>query len=471
MPATKPERPTEASAGRAASPGARGDPAAVRVTASRPPGGRASAPGMLPPGVTDYSPAFSLPMRYLLLGLVGFAVFAGDLLIQSLRGFQGGLFGAAGIALTHLLTLGSLLSFVMGAVYQLESVAFLIPIASEQAAKWNFWLYSLSTAGLAASMAAWWNPGLLLFGAAATISIGGYAGIVSASLKKAPNRDAMFRFVRSAHVYLPLAVTVGWLLIVAPRVPGLRNWIEALLVTHIVLAAGGFFTFLIIGFSFKLLPMFTLSHGFSVRLRDWTFGFAHAAIWLIILGAWTHVAPVTVLGGIAGLATFALHLFHLREILAKRLRKKIEPTLRAVIVAGAAGLIGSAGFILAPGIRSPKVWAGVAALYLLGWLTLTVMGYAYKIVPFLIWTRRYSQRAGKEKVPLIGDLISPEQPRPVLWAFAVGLVVLTAGIAWMQSWAAAAGGTVVSLALGVFCFHLLTVVDLGKIGREMRGND
>ncbi|WP_029422916.1 hypothetical protein [Alicyclobacillus macrosporangiidus] len=88
--------------------------------------------------VTSQSPPFTVPMRYMLLGMAGFVLFAFDLAAQSIHLSGGGALLPAVIALTHLLTLGSLLSFIMGAVYQLATVAFLIPIASERSARLNF---------------------------------------------------------------------------------------------------------------------------------------------------------------------------------------------------------------------------------------------------------------------------------------------------------------------------------------------
>lgn len=42
---------------------------------------------------------------------------------------------------------------------------------------------------------------------------------------------------------------------------------------------------------------------------------------------------------------------------------------------------------------------------LIGWLGQSVVGYLYKIVPFLIWQSRYSALVGKQPVPLMRDLI------------------------------------------------------------------
>ncbi|MCL6548623.1 MAG: hypothetical protein K6T30_06905, partial [Alicyclobacillus sp.] len=175
----------------------------------------AHAPAV-PGGVTvSQSPPLTLPIRHMLLGVLGFAVFAVDLVVQAMHLGRGEATLPSVVALTHALTLGSLLAFAMGAVYQLTTVAFLTPLAAVRAARWNFWLYAVGVAGLVAAMAAWWGPGLLFFGACVTLALYLYAAILIATLARAQTGGAMRAFVLSAHVHLILAVTAAWLMILA----------------------------------------------------------------------------------------------------------------------------------------------------------------------------------------------------------------------------------------------------------------
>lgn len=418
------------------------------------------------------SPSFTLPMRYMLLGLCGFVLFALDIAGQSAHLAGGKTFSPSVVALTHLLTLGSLLSFTMGAVYQLSTVAFLVPVASERWARLNFWLYAAGAAGLIGSMAAWWRPGLLFFGSLTGISLYLYSGLVIVSVRKSRIRNAMYGFVQSAHVYLILAVTAAWLMILAPAVPALARAGMKLLAAHVILAVGGFFTFLVMGFSSKLLPMFTLSHGFATRRQSWMLAFAHAAIWLLLAGVWAGGRWGLWLGAAAGAAAFLFFLLDIRAILLNRMRKRLEPPIKAVTAAAVAGLAGLLLLAVQPAAGGKGFgWEGVVAFYLLGWITFTVMGYAYKIVPFLIWTRRYSKRVGKEKVPLIAQLIDLDRSKPVLGLYAAGLVLFTVGTAAAFPWGAAGGGALMAAAVLTFCIQLFGVIDVRKIIGEMTADD
>ncbi|SFU31326.1 hypothetical protein [Alicyclobacillus macrosporangiidus] len=454
--------------------------------------------------VTSQAPPFTVPMRYMLLGMAGFVLFAFDLVAQSIHLSGGGAFLPQVVALTHLLTLGSLLSFIMGAVYQLVTVAFLVPIASERCARWNFWLYAASAFGLIGSMAIWSLTGLLVFGSLATVSLYVYAILIIVSVSRSRIRGPMLWFVISAHVYLMAAVAAAWLMIAS--ISGLRlgGVFPQLLATHILLALGGFFTFLVMGFSFKLLPMFTLSHGFATWRQKWTWVLAHAAVCLALIGIWAQRPALEWAGGVAGWMAFASLLFDIREIFRKRLRKKTEPPTRMVVVAAVAGMAGVLWMLVQLGSgREQDGWQGVVTFYLLGWVVLTLMGYAYKIVPFLIWTQRYSAKAGRnagagdrpgpgmrahtagsapdavtasppvkpQKVPVIADLIQLGRSRPVLQSFAIGVMVLSfSGVARFTA-GAVAGSIMIALSVLGFIWQLQRVVDPKQVAKELRGHD
>lgn len=116
-------------------------------------------------------------------------------------------------------------------------------------------------------------------------------------------------------------------------------------------------------------------------------------------------------------------------------------------------------------------WQSVITFYLMGWITWTVMTYAYKIVPFLVWNRRYGKQAGKGKVPVIADLINLNQSRPVLTAFAIGLLVLTTGTLLMKGYVAIVGSLFIAVAILALCFQMYRVIDARKVRKELMERD
>ena len=422
---------------------------------------------------TSQSPPFILPIRYMILGVIGFGLFAIDLVLQSIGLSQNDTLMPSVVALTHILTLGSLLAFVMGAVYQLATVAFLIPIKLLRLARLNFWLYAVSVTGLIFSMGYWWMVGLLVFGTCAVVSIYLYAVIIVWSVAKTKVTGAMKWFVLCAHVYLMIAVTLALLLILSMQFAGfLAGAYQPLLLSHIIFAAGGFFTLLVMGFSFKLLPMFTLSHGYSTARQKFTLILANVALWGLIAGVWLNLRGLLWIAGTIGVITFINHVIDLKGIMKKRLRKNTEAPMHAVMIAAYIGGVTLLGLLIQLGVSFQLPgWQVVVTFYLLGWITFTVMGFSYKIIPFLIWNERFSKKVGKEKTPMIADLLHPNRTKPVLIGFLSGLVLLTifTVVKWVPG--TVIGSVLIGSSLLVFCTQLIMVISPKNNRKELRVHD
>src|SRR5262249_49424216 len=58
-------------------------------------------------------------------------------------------------------------------------------------------------------------------------------------------------------------------------------------------------------------------------------------------------------------------------------------------------------------LTGPRAALAYAVVVLGGWISLTIVGMMLKIVPFLVWYRAYSPRAGREAVPTLRQLSWP----------------------------------------------------------------
>jgi hypothetical protein len=414
---------------------------------------------------------YSLPMRYITAGVIAFGFFATGFGLHAL--FFGGDLGLSIEALTHLLTLGALMTFVMGAVFQLTTVAFMVSLQFERVARWILWLYIIGITGFCGSMNRWWIPGLIVFGIQVAVSLYVYAGIVLLSVFRSVVHGPMRRFVQSAHLYLVMAVSVALLLVESFREGGvLKDHFKELLMTHIALAVLGFFSFLIMGYSFKLLPMFTLSHGFSITWQRYVFGFLHAGIGLLVTGIWFHATGIILCGLLFITLAFALQLTNIRVILKHRMRRRLEPPILITVAATVLGGFGTLFTIAAVlwGLAFP-VWQAIVSCYLLGWVVLAVMGYAYKIIPFLVWTKRYSKKIGREKVPLMVDIFNVNQSVPVLILYMFGVAVFCLSTAFSWSFGVTAGGILVSFGIAGFVVPMLRLIDVRRIPVEWKESD
>ncbi|MBF8379128.1 hypothetical protein IW967_14855 [Alicyclobacillus mali] len=414
-------------------------------------------PGMSQGG---HSPPVRLPLQYMIAGLSCFLLFACDLAWQVARGVLFAPGAPAGVALTHLLTLGALMSFVMGAVYQLSTVAFLMPIAAVRLAHFLFYAYIAGLAGLIGSFSVWWPPGMGIFGIWTAAVLYGFCGNMLASLVRARVRGPMWQFVFLAHVHLAIALAAAVVLALgdANLWPAVQADQAPVLATHILLAAGGFFGFLIFGFSYKLIPMFTLSHGYNTRYEHWAFWTSVAALWSLVACAWYPALALKLVSAICMVVAFLSHLQSVREILKRRVRKRIEAPIRGVLVALALGVLWALALIAhAPSSAGSAAWRALVPLVLMGFVSLTVISLAYKIVPFLVWTWRFASRQGAGSNVLISHLLDTSSARVVITLNSIGVVAAAAGI-WLDSgWLCDAGAWAVAVSLGTFGVHMSSV--------------
>ncbi|MGH2520691.1 MAG: hypothetical protein ACRDF8_12850, partial [Chloroflexota bacterium] len=217
--------------------------------------------------------------------------------------------------------------------------------------------------------------------------------------------------VVAALTYLGLVVAAGFTLALNIRLGFLPISQRAFIEAHAHLGALGWLSLLLVGVSYKLTPMFALSHPFD----EWRLGkpifillnLALPALFvslLLRLGGWALAGCALVLG-----AAIALYLRDYALMLHRRRRRRIDLTqwhnIAAVICLGltlglGASLIAAGG----SGAFHNRLAMAYAVAALGGWLGLATIGQLYKIVPFLVWTQRYAPRMGRERVPLLKDL-------------------------------------------------------------------
>ena len=81
-------------------------------------------------------------------------------------------------------------------------------------------------------------------------------------------------------------------------------------------------------------------------------------------------------------------------------------------------------------------------------------GQTYKIVPFLVWYRRYAARAGREKVPLLREMYDERLAALGMWGLAAAGLVLAAGAAAGTPWLQRLGAVCWLVGYGVLAWNL-----------------
>ncbi|WKL02592.1 hypothetical protein Q0F98_01030 [Paenibacillus amylolyticus] len=78
-------------------------------------------------------------------------------------------------------------------------------------------------------------------------------------------------------------------------------------------------------------------------------------------------------------------------------------------------------------------------------MSLTILGYASKIVPFLWWTHKYGKQAGRPGTPLMAGMLSERNVNWGMLAMVAGSLLLVSGILINLAEVMMVGGTILSL--------------------------
>ncbi|WP_164215149.1 hypothetical protein [Virgibacillus sp. YIM 98842] len=330
----------------------------------------------------------------------------------------------------HFLLLGYAAMIAMGAMYQLVPVAFLTPIWSQ---KLGFVQLVVTIIGITLFS--------VLLGTASDYAIYGGIPVILGillfilqmwkTILKQENKTMITCFVLAAISSFFLTIAAGFLLAWSIAYGGIEEH-QLILFSHIALGVAGWFSLLIFGFSYKLVPMFSLSHGYAMKWAKPAFITYISGLSVLIASFWISFPYLDTIAWILLFSGFGFFVLDIQEILAKRVKKKLDkPFIFSLIAIGNGLVIHFLAVLLnLIDINNENIWSWLVFLYIMGWIVFSILGYLYKIVPFLWWTHKYSERIGKEKVPTLKEMINERLSVILFIGFSVSVIGLTAGALW-----------------------------------------
>jgi hypothetical protein len=355
-----------------------------------------------------------LPIQYILTGLVFFIISQ----IVILKGFASlanesaqspDIWGA-----THLLLLGFAVMVAMGAMYQLVPVAMQSEIYSLKLGYLHYYTFVIGVLGMGISFIEFSTLYLLISAIITAGSILIFQLNMWLTIKDAKMSEIKISVITSL-VYFILTISLGIWLAIDLFDPHLLEWHQKLLKLHILFGIIGWFTFLILGFSMKLLPMFTLSHGYESKLTFRAIYFVNAGIVLIALSILLEITTLFWLGFLTIIIGISFFCLQVRIILKKRLKKKLDLGVYVAIAAFPLAGIGAILLaILSFFVKGEVSFTAVIYFLAMGWIALSILGYLFKIIPFLWWTYKYSNTIGKGKVPALKEMTSEKRGKWIM---------------------------------------------------------
>lgn len=410
------------------------------------------------PSQTGNETNIKLPFAFIFTSMVALIGSQALLLIQG-RFMVEGIFRVPGIwAAAHLFILGWALMVAMGAMYQLVPVAFLTPIWSE---KFGFVQFTVTAVGI------FWFAHVLFYdtGNALIPGILAMTGILMFLLqmfmtfRRQAKPNILTLYVATALICLLTTIGLGITMLAGMRYGMDGNTYMAIIRSHVLLGTTGWFTLLIFGFSYKMVPMFALSHGYTMTPARYVYPIYLAGLIAAVVSFFIESSVLLTVALFMLLLGFALFMYHISLIIRKRFKKKLDVSFMFALVAIiSGGLIHLAAFIAALLGQFQQVAGPLLFLYIVIWIAFSIIGYLYKIVPFLWWTAKYSKEMGKQNVPTLKDMINDRAAIPILSALVIGIIGVAIGLFSGSKMVYFPSQFIFAVACVIFCFSIGKVV-------------
>ncbi len=378
---------------------------------------------------TQMAPPFHLVAHFMIAGGLFYALSAFIMLFFTAH--LDSFFISTTIAsITHLYLLGFVMMIIFGAMYQLVPVILEIPLFSKDFAYVQFYIYVVGL--LLMSWGFFFEESylpLLGYGALMVyISIMIFIVNIFLTYRNIEQWSIPAKFIYAANIFLLVGVTLGLLTALNMQYGFLSIDMLSLAKAHISAVLAGFLLMLITGVAMVLIPMFSLAHQFSQEWVEKGFNFIIAGVVLYILGAVLDVTLISTLGTLFMLIATVLFILQMREIFKKRVRKEKE-FWSENMVASFYYLIASLAILFIAFLT------GYERLYLLGGFILffgffasIIIGHIYKILPFLVWYQRFSPLVGKQKVPMLHDMVDKDIAMKQYKVTLAGTIVTALGL-------------------------------------------
>ncbi len=403
-----------------------------------------------------------LPLQFLITGIL--ALLVGTVLVVAypdvLATYH---YNQRVIALTHLFNLGWITSVIMGAAYQLAPVALETKLFSERLARWHYWFHLAGFVGMVWMF--WiWNMAMVgAFGSVLSLGVALFVYNIARTLAKAPRRSVTWSGIVFSLSWLSLTVLAG-LYQAATKFWGFGSFDPiARMHAHAHLGVIGFFLTMMIGVSFKLIPMFSLGEVQSEARARWSLWLLNTGLTGVVIAILYHSATKPIFAGVVA-SGVVLYGVELRAIVSARKRRALDWGVRYFLTAvGLLVPVAALGLLLSwPMLKAAKVTGQLENVYgflaIIGVVTLALMGMLYKIIPFLVWYARYSPEVGHKKTPALNDLYSARLQCWGYWIFISGLgtSLLATGLGnphWVQ-----AGSSVLVVSFLVFAVNVGSIL-------------
>jgi hypothetical protein len=328
------------------------------------------------------------------------------------------------LALVHLFLLGFVMMVIFGAMAQLVPV---VLEAGHAAVELFYTIWPLLGIGTSMMVSGFLKfPALLPYGGTVVlISMMIFVMEIFFTIKKVKKFNIVMSSVLISNTFLFFGIIFG--LVMALGYAGVIEVdISALLRSHVYLVIGGYIIITIMGLSVVLLPMFGLSHGFSMKPLERAISLMSLSVVLVVISSFIDYSMIKYIAySLAGISLI-LYFYLVYIIFKTRARKELDIYAISLIYAYIVMLVSLALSSLYLVTSYEPLLLASGWLMFFGFFGFIITGHIYKIVPFLVWFERFSPLVGKEKVPMLADMlpIKSSQAQFVFGALGVSIIAI-----------------------------------------------
>lgn len=224
------------------------------------------------------------------------------------------------------------------------------------------------------------------------------------TIKKVEKLNFLSSTVFLANIFLFLGLVVAILLSFV-YTGALDFDLKALMLSHIYLVFVGYLGITIISMSYILIPMFWLSHSFNNIYLKIAFYKISIGVVLVVFSQLIDVSFFKYFGYVEVLLGFVFYIYQLYLIFKTKVRKQKDIYYLYIVFAVISfilALILSCFYFV---YLNDYILSIAGFVFLIGFLSPIITAHLYKIVPFLVWFHRFSSLVGKQKVPMLADMV------------------------------------------------------------------
>jgi len=394
----------------------------------------------------DFAPPFKLIAPFFIIGSLFYLIASFYLFSFDVADFSS--LNAKVLSFTHLFLLGFVMMVIFGAMAQLVPVVLEV---GHSAVELFYAIWPLLFIGTTLMVFGFlYSPALLPYGGVVVLtSMMIFVMEIFMTIAKVKKLNLVMSSVLISNTFLFFGIIFG-LLMALGYAGTIDVDISSLLRGHIYMVVGGYILVTIMGLSIVLIPMFTLSHSFSMRPLEISISMMSMGVVSVVLSALFKVSFLEYLGYALSFTSLGFYFYIVYIIYKTRPRKENDVYAISLMFSYISMLVATAMGILYFIIGSEVLLLASAWLLFYGFIAFLITGHIYKIIPFLVWFEKFSPLVGKQKVPMLADMV-PKKSAQAQFIFSVaGVITITLAILFKSEILIGAGASF--LVVGAFAF-------------------